>query len=138
MNRKGRTGLALIEVTVALAIAAIAVVGLLRLHSLSLAAADKADKMVQALAIAQGKIAELEAGGSPQAGTQSGCVDRNRTTFHWQVQVSDQPLPLRPGTDEGRVRKVLATVRWDHGLGRRDVVISTLLGDGRPPVSSEY
>ena len=63
-----RTGFTLMEVVVALAVAAIAVVGLLRLHMLSMAAADKADKTAQALVIAQNKIAELEAQGSPTAG----------------------------------------------------------------------
>jgi len=133
-----RIGFTLTEVVVSLAIVAIAVVGLLRLHSLSLAAADKADKTAQALAIAQNKIAELEAGGVLQAGTQAGSIDRNRTAFHWQVQVCDQPLPQRPASDRGRVRKVVVTVRWDHGAGRRDVTLSTLLADRAPRLSSEF
>ena len=124
-----RTGFTLAEVVVSLAIVAIAVVGLLRLHSLSLAAADKADKTAQALALAQNKIAEMEAGGVQQADTQAGSLDRNRTAFHWQVQVCDQPLPQRPATDRGRVCKVVVTVRWDHGVGKRDVTLSTLLAD---------
>ena len=129
-----RTGLTLVEVMVSLAIAAVAMVGLLRLHSLSLAAADKADKTAQAVAIAQSKVAELEAGQVPQAGS----IDSNRTAFHWQVQVCDQPLPRLPAADGARVRKAVVTVRWDHGAGRREVTLSTLLADRGPRLSSEF
>ena len=128
-----RTGFTLLEVVAALGIAAIALVGLLRLHLLSLAAADKADAMAQALSLAQSKVAELEAAGSLQPGTQTGSEPRNRTAFHWQVEVSDWPLAQSLPGAPGLVRKVVVTVQWDHGLGRRNVVLSTLMGDRRQP-----
>lgn len=134
MGGERRTGFTLMEVVVALAVAAIAVVGLLRLHMLSMAAVDKADKTAQALVIAQNKIAELEVRGSSTSGTQSGSIERNRTAFLWQTQVSDLEVPkVPPPADPGHVRKVVVTVRWDHGIGRRDVSLSAILGERRVP-----
>jgi len=122
------------EVVVAMAVAAIAMVGLLRLHILSVAAADKADKTAQALVIAQNKIAELEAQGSPTTGAQAGSIERNRTAFLWQTQVSDLEIPqVSPPADPHRIHKVVVTVRWDHGIGRRDVSLSAILGERRRP-----
>ncbi len=115
----------------ALAIVAIAVTGLMRLHLISLAAVDKADHVVQAISIAQDKIAELEAMASIPIGTQTGVVDRNRTSFQWQTEVSDLAMPHGQSTDWARVRRVTVTVRWDHGLGRRDVSLSTALCERR-------
>jgi Tfp pilus assembly protein PilV len=123
-----------VEVLVSLAIAAIAVVGLMRLHLLSLGAADKAEKMEQALSIAQSKLAETSAAETLATVPDSGRVEANQTTFRWTLEVSpfrlEQPTA---GGDQGRLSKVTVTVAWDHGLGRKDVSLSTLLYERRQP-----
>jgi hypothetical protein len=40
---------------------------------------------------------------------------------------------VSPPADPGRVHKVVVTVRWDHGIGRRDVSLSAILGERRRP-----
>ena len=97
--------------------------------------------MALAIAIAQNQIAELEAKGPPPVGTKAGAIERNRTDFYWQTQVSDLQLPLAPydklgqttSADQGRIHKVVVTVRWDRGLGRKNVSLSTILCDRRIP-----
>jgi type II secretion system protein I len=133
MRQHERTAFTLLEVLVALAVAAIAVGGLMRLHLLSLGAADKAEKMAQALSIAQNKLAEVTAAGAASAGAVEGCVELNRTPFRWQTQVSDFHLDPGPAGNPDRLHKVTVTVAWAHGLGRKDVSVSTLLCDGRRP-----
>jgi type II secretion system protein I len=133
---RGRStpGFSLVEALVSLAIAAIAIVGLMRLHLLSLGAADKAEKMAQALSIAQNKLSETSVAETLAASPESGSVEANQTTFRWTLEVSPFRLELpAAGDDRGRLSKVTVTVAWDHGLGRKDVSLSTLLYERRQP-----
>jgi len=131
-NDERQAGFTLIEVLVALAIAAIAVVGLMQLHLLSLSAVAKANAEVQAIAIAQERIAEMEAKGPLQTGSQAGSVERNRVAFRWQTQVSDLAA-----AGAGPLRRVVVTVCWDQGPRARDIVLSTVLANQRPTVSAK-
>ncbi len=122
-----RLGFTLIEVLVALAITAVAVVPLFDLHMLSLSAAAQARMEVQALALAQEKVAELEAMDLPQVGTRTGSVQRNGVVLSWETVVGDLPMP---GT--ASLCRVVVTVRWGQGpRAGGHVVLSTALADSR-------
>jgi len=74
-----------LEVLIALAIASIALLGLLRLHLLSLATADAAQATTQAVFVAQARIAEASTEGFPRQGTTSGTVERNGQLYTWKT-----------------------------------------------------
>jgi len=126
-----RSGFTFIEVLVALAIATIALLGLLRLHLLSTATAEAAQARTQAVFVAQEKMAEASAGGYPQQGTRSGAVERNGRNFAWRTEITD----MNPG-DNRRLRltglrQVRTLVTWRNGSNQRNVQLTTLVADSR-------
>ena len=62
----------LIESVVALAVASIALLALLRLQLVAMSTADKAQGLTQAVLVAQGKMAEALSAGYPPVGATSG------------------------------------------------------------------
>ncbi len=119
------------EVLVALAIASIALVGLLRLHLFSMATADAAQAMTQAVFVAEAQIAEATAPGFPRTGTTSGALERNGQRFHWRTEVQD--VARRGGQDLilSGLREVSTTVTWQHGSDRQTVKMTTLVAEGK-------
>ena len=71
-----KQGFTLIEVIAALAVASIALLGLLRLQLISMAISDKADILTGAVLLGQSRLAEIEASGFPRLGTASGSVQQ--------------------------------------------------------------
>lgn len=127
-----------IEVLVALAIASIGILGLLRLHLLSMATADAAQATSQAVFVAQEQIAEASAGGYPEHGTDSGTVERNGRQFTWRTEVTDV---TRPGHGEftlNGVREISATVTWRQTSGEKTVKMTTLVADPRIHEQTEH
>jgi type II secretion system protein I len=120
-----------VEVIVALAVASIALLSLLKLHLLSLRCVDKAQITTQAVLLANEKIAETLAAGYPDRGQKSGTVEKNGLTFNWRTEVVDMQLP---GSEQQRVtglRKVMVDVNWRRGSTGRQVQMSTCVADGR-------
>jgi general secretion pathway protein I len=80
----GRAGFTLLEVVVALAVVAIALVPLMRLHLLSLDATLQAQDLTTAVLLAQGQLAAL--GAFPEEGEESGKYEEPELNrFHWQT-----------------------------------------------------
>lgn len=126
-----RSGFTFIEVLVALAIAAIGLLGLLRLHLISMASADAAEAMTQAVFVAQEKMAETSAGGYPQPGSQTGTTERNGQRFAWRVEVTDaQAQDVRHLALKG-LRQVEAFVTWQHHGGQKSIQMTTYVADRR-------
>lgn len=126
-----RSAFTFIEVLVALAIAAIALLGLLRLHLLSTAAAEAAQTRTQAVFLAQEKIAEASAFGFPQQGATSGAVQRNGRDFAWRTDITDANPAESNRLRLTGLRQVRAVVTWTDGSGRKTVQMTTLLADSR-------
>lgn len=120
-----------IEVLVALAIASIALLGLLRLHLLSMATADAAQAMTQAVFVAQEQIAEASAGGFPKQGTATGSVERNGQQFTWRTEIKDIARSGHGDFTLNGLREVSAIVTWEQTSGEKTVKMTTLVADPR-------
>ncbi len=127
-----------IEVLVALAIASIGILGLLRLHLLSMATADAAQATSQAVFVAQEQIAEASAGGYPEHGTDSGTVERNGRQFTWRTEVTDVTRPRHGEFTLNGVREISATVTWRQTSGEKTVKMTTLVADPRIHEQTEH
>ena len=126
-----RSAFTFIEVLVALAIAAIALLGLLRLHLVSIASADAAQATTEAVFLAQGKMAEASAQGYPKPGTDSGTAEQNGRRFAWRIEVTDAGSQnIRDLTLRG-LRQVRAFVTWEHGGDQKSVQMTTYIADSR-------
>ena len=119
------------EVIVALAIASIALLSLLRLHLLSIRCVDKAQITTQAVLLANEKIAETLATGYPDRGQKSGTVEKNGLTLRWRTEVVDMQLPELEQQRVTGLRKVMVNVNWRRGSTGRQVQMSTCVADGK-------
>ncbi len=124
-------GFTFVEVLIALAVASIGLLGLLRLHLLSTATADAAQATTAAVFVAQEQIAEVLAREFPAPGTTSGAVERNGQTFTWTTEIRDVARPGgRDATARG-LREVATTVTWNPSLDPKTVTMTTLVADTR-------
>jgi len=123
------TGFTFIEVIVALAIVSISLLALIRLHLISITMADTAEITSHAVFLADEKIAETLVSGYPKEGTNSGTIEKNALTFHWQTQVTDLRLHQLDKADITGLRKILVDVYWKHGIGRKHLQMSTYVAD---------
>jgi general secretion pathway protein I len=99
-------GTTLLEVMVAVAIAAIALVSLITLVIASLEIEDHARRMTSATLIAEGKLKEIERTGYPEVSQVEGLVDENDPTgFSYRTVVTETPIE--------DVRQVDVEVFWD-------------------------
>ena len=114
-----------IEVLIALAIAAIAVLGLLRLHLMSITTADAAQATTQAVFVAQEKVAEASAPGYPPPGTDSGTVERNGQSFTWRTEVTDVGAQDLNGLTLKNLRRIRTRVTWQQGTSPKNVQLTT-------------
>jgi len=119
----------LLEAVIALAIVSIALLGLLRLNLISISMVDRAQATCQAALLAQQKIEEAQCLGYSNLGTQSGIVQRDGLTMHWQSQVIDLPSMLFDELNVTGLRKVLIDVSWKNGSSQRQVQLSTYVAD---------
>lgn len=121
----------LIEVVAALAIVSIALLGLLQLHLISIRMADKAQTTVQAVLLAQEKMAEVLTSGFPPVGTRSGIVENDGARFTWRTEVTDasvsqgQPLGLRLD----HLRRLSVDVACGDGPRERQIRLTTYVAE---------
>ncbi len=117
MRRKQTRAFTLIETVAALAIASIALLGLLQLHLISIRTADKAQTTTQAVFLAQEKMAELVSSGFPPVGSRSGVAENDGLRFTWHTEVTNASIP-QMGFRLDHLRKVSVEVGYgDHPSG---------------------
>ena len=122
--RPATAGFTLLEVLVAVAVVAIALVTLLRLHLLSLDATIRAQDLTTAVLLAQGKLASM--GTFPETGEEEGTFEEPELAkYRWQTQVSEQTFPAAGGETEVQVRRVAVTIRWRDGQQERHYTLQT-------------
>ncbi len=126
-----RSGFTFIEILVALAVAAIGLLGLLRLHLLSTAVADSALDRTQAVFVGQERTAEVTAGGFPRQGTESGSVERNGRDFAWRTETTNVGSAETGDLKLTGLRQVRTIVRWQTGTGEKEVQMTTYVADSR-------
>jgi general secretion pathway protein I len=126
-------GFTLIEVVAALAIVSIALLGLLKLHLISMQTADSAQVMNQAVLLAQEKMTEALCDGYPQAGTRSGVAEADGARFTWRTEVTDARSFSPRGLDLNLrgLRKLLVDVAWQRGSGEKHIQMATYMADNR-------
>ena len=126
---RGAAGFTLLEVLVAVAIVGMALVGLLRLHLLSLDATLAAQDLTTAVLLAEGKMATFTAQ-SPPPGEDAGQFDGpDLERFRWTTSVTDYDVGLgdqNDGRDESiGIRHVTVAVHWRDGNRSRSYSLET-------------
>lgn len=86
------TGFTLLEVMIALAIVATALMALLALGNRSIEVHDRLQKTTRATMLAQHKMAEFETSGLPED-RDAGTFEAPFDDFHWHFTVAETPLP---------------------------------------------
>ncbi|HWY62819.1 MAG TPA: prepilin-type N-terminal cleavage/methylation domain-containing protein [Rhizomicrobium sp.] len=119
--RRARSGFTLIEVLVALAIAAIGLSFFLSATGVGLQNVVVADQYIVATRIAQSRLAQVGLTVPLKAGNYSG---DDRGGFHWQVDIAP-PLTYAKGSDTGPavlgLYPVNVRVRWRSGVSWKEI-----------------
>jgi type II secretion system protein I len=130
IDRRARA-FTLIEVLVALAIASIGLLGLLRLHVIGLNTAQAAATRTAAVFLAQEKNAEVSTAGFPQLETRSGAVERNGVSFEWTTTVTEARPQVAAGRTLSGLRQIRTSVSWPEGSGNKDIQMTTYAVESR-------
>jgi general secretion pathway protein I len=107
-------GFTLLEVLVAVAIVAIALVTFMGLHLRSLDATIRAQDLTTAVLLAQGKMATM--GEFPDTGEEQGKFEGPELErFQWATAVTEHMLDALDGGQTATVRRMEVTVFWADG-----------------------
>lgn len=121
LRRSQQAGFTLLEVLVAVAVVAIALVTLLHLHARSLDATIQAQDLTTAVLLAQTKMAAL--GPAPVPGEEQGTYDDPELwKFRWATAVIEHPLNLQGGLPL-TVLHLVVTVSWADGHRQRQYTL---------------
>ena len=111
-------GFTLLEVLVAVAIVAIALVTFMGLHLRSLDATIRAQDLTTAVLLAQGKMATM--GEFPETGDEQGKFEGPELErFQWSTAVTEHILAALAGGKPVTVRRLEVTVYWADGQQTR-------------------
>ena len=111
-------GFTLLEVLVAVAIVAIALIAFMGLHLSSLDATIRAQDLTTAVLLAQGKMATM--GEFPETGTEQGKFEGPELErFQWSTAVTEHTLEALAGGQTVTVRRLEVTVYWADGQQTR-------------------
>ena len=125
------TGFTLVEVIIALIVVSISLLGLIRLHLISINMAGVAEVTSQAVLLAEEKIAETLALGYPEEGIKSGQVEKNSQILHWRTEVADLQSSKLKEAEIAGLRKIYVEVGFKRGTGSKSLRISTYVADRR-------
>jgi general secretion pathway protein I len=113
-------GFTLLEVMVALAIIAFAVVTYVHSQNMSVALLNESTNMTVATLLAQGRMVVLESSDISGALEREGIFDEPEyAAFRWKERVTSAPLP--------NIFEVHVEVSWDDNRGRRSVELINLV-----------
>ena len=116
-------GFTLIEVMVAVAIVALMLVPLLRLHLLSLDATVRAQDLTTAVLLAQGQMAAI--GSFPDPGEETGTYDDPELErYRWHSVVTEYTFDAASENTQVKVRHIEVTVRWSDGRSERHYTLA--------------
>lgn len=125
---RSRSGFTLLEVVIALAIVAGALVVILHSHFLSVNLANRATGISLATLLAQEKMEKIMGGEFPEKGEDKG-VFKEYPDFHWRSVVSEAELF---GEEIDDLRKVTVTIFWFDGRDKQTLeVVSYLFRRGQ-------
>jgi general secretion pathway protein I len=110
-------GFTLLEVMIALAILSLVAVAFLRAQASSIGLVDESNQISMATLLAKEKMAELESGGFPELGKNSGPGGEAFPLFRWEQVISP--------TEILNLRKVVVRVLWMEGSQERSLELTT-------------
>jgi general secretion pathway protein I len=117
---RGADGFTLLEVMVALAIIAFAVVTYVHSQNASVVLLNESTNMTVATLLAQGRMVVLEGSDIPASLEREGTFDEPEyMAFRWKERVTSTPLP--------NIFEVHVQVSWDDNRGRRSVELTNLV-----------
>jgi len=119
----GTAGFTLLEVLVALSIAAIGIAMVMQVFGGSLRNVDRADHYLRALALAESLLATAGTERELESGTESGEAEPG---FRWEIAMAEVVDETLPDDMPLRLFDVEATVAWDDGAASRSVSLRTL------------
>jgi general secretion pathway protein I len=117
---KSADGFTLLEVMVALAIIAFAVVTYVHSQNTGIALLNESTNVTAATLLAQGRMVVLESSGVPGSLEREGVFDDPEyAAFRWKEWVVSTPLP--------NIFEAHVEVSWDDNRGRRSVALVSLV-----------
>ena len=126
-GRVSAKGFTLLEVMIAMAILAIALVAVFQSHSQSLSMADNARFLTTASLLAQKRMAEFEATSGIQVQSEQGDFGEDFAAYTWTVVVSN--------TEIGMIKKIEVTVT-NSGMKRNNTYMLVYYRFTPPPLPS--
>jgi len=114
-----QAGFTLLEVMIALAIVAIAFVGLLGLENRTLAASERQQMLSRATMLAVERLSEIEAAPAQGILETRGAFDAPFEAFRWQLELTDTPLP--------QIQRVDLTVSWGETARNEEVTLTSFV-----------
>ncbi len=127
------TGFTLVEVIIALVVVSISLLGLIRLHLISISMAEVAEVTSQAVLLAEEKIAEILTLGYPEEGIKSGEIEKNTQVLHWRTEVADLQSSKLTDAEITGLRRICVEVGFKRGSGFKNLQMSTYVADRRLP-----
>jgi general secretion pathway protein I len=121
----------LVEVLVALGIASTAMLGLLKLHLMSIRTADGVRARTQAVFFAQEKIAETLAAGYPALKVDSGSAETDGLEMNWRMEVAAADSPDIRQFDLKGLRQLSVDVTWKQGTRTEQIQVSTYVANSQ-------
>jgi general secretion pathway protein I len=122
-RRPGAAGFTLLEVLIAIALLAMALVPLLGSVNASLNLAYSAKMKTLATLLARERITRVELAGFPELGDTNGDFGEDAAAFQWRQSVVNPPAGLDPDT----VREVRLWVLWSEGSTQRDYQLTDFI-----------
>jgi general secretion pathway protein I len=104
---KKKAGFTLLEVMIAMAILAIALVAVFQMQSQSISMASESRFMTTASLLAQSKMTEIEAGKSLENQSQKGDFAPDHPEYAWTIQVTDTRIDKLKKIEVNVFNKVL-------------------------------
>ena len=117
-GKRGLTGFTLLEVMIALAIIAIALVVILHSHSLSIGRTNQAKNIILSCLLAQKQMADIESLDFSALVSSKGGFE-GYPQFSWQRSIYETP--------KEDFKKVVLSIAWDEGEGQASTEIVTFV-----------
>ena len=120
----------LIEVLAALIVVACSILGLIRLHLLTINITNHAQLTQTANLLAQQKIAESLAADSSNIYADSGIINKNGTELHWQKRLTDAHLP-RLNQQLANLHQLTVDVSWKQASHEKHLSLTTYIAEDK-------
>lgn len=131
MSTRKKKAFTLVEVIIALVVSSISLLGLIRLHLISISMVEAAEMTSQAVLLAEEKIAETLALGYPAEGIKSGQVEKKSQVLHWRTEVTDLKSPKLTDAEIAGLRKICVEIGFKWGTGSKSLHMSAYVADRR-------